>query len=158
MRLRPVGLAGVGHAVAQHEPEQLLLGTAARPDGVGARAAQVADGLVFRRGDVDRFEFASAQQTGLLLRILLVRLDLVPGLLRDLGWRDDDAVVVELDEASREDEAGRTRLVADAEIFLGDAELLAQLRERALDAEVATGSFAVEDGIGAVGRRVGDGD
>ncbi len=34
------------------------------------------------------------------------------------------AVVVQLDEASCEDESGRTGLVADAQIFLPDAELL----------------------------------
>ena len=45
VRLRPVGLAGVSDAVAQHDAEQLLLGAAARLDGVGAGAAQVAPPL-----------------------------------------------------------------------------------------------------------------
>jgi len=70
--LRPVRLAGVAHTVAQHEAQELLLGAAARLDGVGARAAQVADRLVCGRGDVDRFELSGAQQAGELLGVLLV--------------------------------------------------------------------------------------
>ena len=70
--LRPVGLAGVGHAVAQHEAEQLLLGAAARLDGVGARAAEVAHGLVGGGRDVDRVELSGAQQAGELLGVFLV--------------------------------------------------------------------------------------
>jgi hypothetical protein len=79
-----VSIAGVGHAVAEHEGKELLLGAAARLDGVGACVAQIADGLVFRRGDVDRFELAGAQQAGELLGVFLVGLDLVAGFLWDL--------------------------------------------------------------------------
>jgi len=46
MPLCPVGLAGVAHAVAQHEGEQLLLGAGSRLDGIGAGAAEVAHGLI----------------------------------------------------------------------------------------------------------------
>ncbi len=48
--------------------------------------------------------------------------------------------------------------VADAEIFFFDAKLLTQLRQGALDAEVGSGSFAVEYRIRAVRGGVGDRD
>ncbi len=63
------------------------------------------------------------------------------------------AVVVQLDEASCEDESGRTGLVADAQIFLLDAELLAQLRQGALDAEVAASCLSCWAGFAVRGKR-----
>ena len=43
-------------------------------------------------------------------------------------------------------------------MFLFDAEPPTQFCEGALDAEVAARCLAVDDGVGAAGRRVGDGD
>jgi hypothetical protein len=51
-----------------------------------------------------------------------------------------------------------TAIVADAQIALVDPELLAQLGERALGAEVGAGGLAIELRGGTVGGRAGDGD
>ena len=156
--LGPVGLAGVGHAVAKHEAEELFLGAAARLDGVGAGAAEVADGLVGGGRDVDALEHAGAQQIGEFLGVFLVGLDLVAGLLGDLRGGDDDAVVAELDEPAGEDEAGGTGLVADAQPVFFDTEFLAEVREGTLGVEVGAAGLAVEDGVGVTRGGVGDGD
>ena len=156
VRLGPAGLAGVGHAVAQQEHAQLLLGARQRLHRVGARPAEVAHRLVGGLGHVDALQLARAVEAGDLARVDPVGLHPLAGLLRDLGGRGDQAAVAQLLQPPREREAGRPRLVGHGDLLLGDAELLAQAQKPPLGGEVRAAPRPAGLGRGPV--RLGDGD
>jgi len=107
---------------------------------------------------VDGFEFPRSQQAGEFTGVALVGLDAFTGLARDFGGGHHDTVVAELEEATNEHEAGRARLISDANFVLLDAELLAELHESALGAKRAPAPFAVVLGWRAVLAGSGDDD
>src|SRR4051812_21734234 len=69
VRGAPAGMAGVAIAVTEQKGLQPATRPVAIIDRVGARTAEITDGLVGRVGHVDRLQIASAQQA----RELLIR-------------------------------------------------------------------------------------
>ena len=62
--LTPIGFALVTVAVAQEETFEAQAAAAQIIDGIGAGAAEVADGFIGGFGDIDGDQFAGAQQAG----------------------------------------------------------------------------------------------
>lgn len=159
MGLGPVGLAGVGDAVAEQEHAELLLGAGEGFGGVGAGAAQIADRLVLGLWDVDGLKFAGAQEPGEFAGVALVGLfDPLTILAGHLGGRHHDAVVAELEESAGEDKPGGTGLIGDADLVFLDAEFLAEFDQSALGAEGGAAPLAVVLGRRAVSASGGDDD
>ena len=112
----PVGLAGVVEAQASEHGEEAGFGTAKVIDGIGAGAAQVADGFVDRVGDVDGDEVIGAEHLGELGGVALVGFDPVSGLGGDEGGSNDVTPDAHLEKASRDPEPAPTGFVANVEV------------------------------------------
>ena len=112
----PVAFALIMVAVVEQEGLEPLPGAAQIVDGIGARTAQVADGLVGGLGNVNALEVPGPVRPGQFGRVAPVGLDAVAGGPRDLRRSGHDALVAELPQTPRQDKAARTGLVTEAQL------------------------------------------
>jgi hypothetical protein len=119
VRLRPVALALVTVAVAQQKRLQAVAAAALVVHGVGARAAQIADGFIGRLRHVDGRQFARAVQASQAHRVAFVGLDPLTRARGDHRRRHHRAGDLELPQAPGDAEAARPRFIAGFEARAG---------------------------------------
>jgi hypothetical protein len=119
VRLTPIGLALVAEAVAQEKAFETVTATAMIIDGVGASAAEVANGLVGGLGDVDGGQLAGAQETGQAAGIALVGFEGRTRLLGNERGSGDQTGDFELLEATRDTKTAGPGFVSDLQDGIG---------------------------------------
>ncbi len=155
----PFAFAGVVESVAQEKGVEALLGAGEIVAGIGAGAADVADGLVQHGRDADLGDVAVTEEAGDFAGIALVGFDLLVGFALGLGRRHEDTVESVADQAAGEDESGGARLVADLEVAEPDIEFFGELAQGPFRGENTAAAGSVIDGVftGFPGG-IGDGD
>ena len=123
---RPFAFAGVVESVAQEEGIEALFGAGKIVAGIGAGAADIADGFVERRGDPYFGDVAVAVVAGDLAGVALVGFDLLIGFALGFGGRHEDAVQSQTDQTAAEDETGGACFVADLEVLELDSQFFGE--------------------------------
>ena len=93
VRLRPILAPGETLVVAQQHSSEALTKLFVDEFAVAARAAQIADRFVFRRGRPDRAELAGAIEPSQGQRVAPIGLDAIAGFARGQRRRDQVAIV-----------------------------------------------------------------
>ena len=125
--LGPVGLAVVVEAETSEQGEEACFGPAKVVDGIGAGAAEVANGFVHGVRDIDGDEVVGAEIFGELHGVAFIGFDSVARFDGDERRGDDFATDAHLQESSGDPEAATAGFVADVKIgewavlFFGDA-------------------------------------
>ena len=145
MGVIPVGAAGVMDIQTEEEGLQPELGGLQGDEGGLAGAAQVAQGLVLDRGDVNGLQVAGAQQACELHGVAPVGLDVVTGFLGDERWRDHKTHDAAAGEVAVQDVAARSGLVGDHETV----GLLLEPSDEAVDVGRASADAADVGHLGA---------
>ena len=155
--LGPMGRAIVVIAKPAQQGEETCFRAAEVVDGIGAGAAQIADGLVGAVGDVDRNEVVGTEVFGQLHGVAFVGFDAVAGLRGNQRGGDDIAANAHLFKSAGDPEAASAGLVADVEV--GKLALLAfgNAAEGPLKTMLAGCDAAVVAGLG-IAIRFEDGD
>lgn len=155
MGLAPVSLTVVAVAVAQEEGLEAMAAAAQVIDGIGASAAEIADGFIGGLGDVDAGEFACTQESGDGAGIALIGFERRARLFGDQAGSDDEAGDFELGEATGDAKAAGAG-------FVGDVELSARVSFADAGQSLFDGMEVIGDGAEdadfALGPRFGDGD
>ena len=117
VRHAPRGLLAVAVAVAKQEGFELVAAAAQVLHGIGARAAEIADGFVALVGHMHGGQLAGAVQPGEHACIATVGLDLVARAFRRERGGDDIAGDAPLLQTPRQHEAAGSGLITNAQFL-----------------------------------------
>jgi hypothetical protein len=118
MSRAPRGVACIAAIVSEQQGVETARGGLEIADGIFTSPAEVADGFIFHRGDIDGGEITRAHQAGQLDGVTTVSLDAVAGLCGNQGRGNDPADVASFDKITIEPVVTRPRFI-DKDQVLG---------------------------------------
>ena len=155
--LAPVGLALVAVAVAQQEGLEPEAAAALVINGIGAGAAQIADGFIGGFGHIDAGQFAGAQEPSNRAGVAFIGLEGRAGLLGDEGGSGDQAGHLKLLEPPGDAKTAGASLVGNLQECPGVS--FADAAQGHFQAAQVIGDGAEEpDLVAEAGRGDSDGD
>ena len=155
VRLTPIGLALVAVVVTEQKAFEPESATAQVIDGIGAGAAQIADGFIGGFRHVDSGELSGAQQAGEVARVAFIGFERGTGLFGDKGRSGDQAGDFELFKAAGDAEAAGAGFIADLQLRVRMS--FTDAAKRLLQCVHVIGDGAEEADL-ALGTGFGDGD
>jgi hypothetical protein len=117
MRRAPRGVAGRAAIVSEPNGVAAALGGLASADGRFTRPAEVADGFIGHRGDIDRGQITRAPQARQVDGVIAVSLDALAGLLGQQGRGDDPTAGASVGQITSAPVATRRRFIDKDQVW-----------------------------------------